>query len=193
MDLFSLHGYIPKEQNLKVSVSHFEYTPDEILPGGNQNEETIELGENHFKVIDLIIQSSGNGYALNNSNSLFHELLETNNAVYSNQKTSGGNLKFVLDVKYNTYGLYYCVEKASDTLYYIYTFTVDDLSSAAGTNTEICVYKTLVEKTNDEWVAKSSALGYAKTARMRDLGVSSVSQSIDYNINVDSWHLPALG
>ena len=85
--------------------------------------------------------------------------------------------------------MYYCLEKASDTVYYAYTFSVDDLSAAAGTNTEICVYKTLIEKTNGEWVAKSSTVGYAKTARLRDLGVSAASQTIEYSINVDSWHL----
>lgn len=99
----------------------FEYPPEEILPGGEM--EDAELGESHFALIDLILNERDKGYGLNYSNNVvLHRYLKNQPVVYSNQKVSGGNLKFILDPKNNTHGLYYCIEKVSDTEYYIYLF-----------------------------------------------------------------------
>ncbi len=178
----------PKEQNIGLSLSVFEYTPEEILPGGSENTGEVQLGQNHFAVVDLIVNSAGNGYSLNNSNSLLHNLLEDKPAVYSNQKTSGGNLKFILDPQNNTHNLYYCLQKVTDTLYYAYTFNIDDLSTAGGTDLEIPVYRTSIEKT-DSWKATVSHIGYAKIVRLSDIGVSSASHTLDYSVDYISWHL----
>ena len=88
-------GSAPQQKNIGLTLSVFEYPPEEILPGGSENTGEVELGENHFAVIELIVNGAGNGYSLNSSNSLLHELLEKVPAIYSNQKTSGGNLKFI--------------------------------------------------------------------------------------------------
>jgi hypothetical protein len=107
--------------------------------------------------------------------------------LFSNQKISGGNLKFILDPKNNTHKLYYVIEKSSDTLYYIYTFSTDALATASGTEIEIEVYRTTVEKSN-KWVATVSYKGAAKTLRLSDINVSADSQSQKYSINIETWH-----
>ena len=185
-------GPTPADKSVGVSLSIFDYPPEEVLPGGGGggggNTDPVNPGENHFKIIDIIVNTANKDYSLNNSNSLFHSLLKKQPVVYSNQKTSGGNLKFVLDPTNNTHGLYYCIEKANDTLYYIYTFSVDDLSTAGGSATEIQAYRTSVEKT-DKWRATVSYSGYALTTELSDIGIAAASQALKYSIVVSSWHL----
>ena len=116
------------QQNVNVSLSVFDYPPEQILPGGDT--ETAPLGEDHFKLIELILWEDDKDYGLNiNKNAVIHQYLKSHKVVYSNQKISGGNMKFILDSRNNTHGLYYCVEKVSDTLYYCYTFDVNALYS----------------------------------------------------------------
>lgn len=117
-----------------------------------------------------------------------HSYLKKQPVVFSNQKVSGGNLKFILDAKNNTHGLYYCLEKVDDATIYVYTFSVDELSTASGSNNEITAYRTTLEKT-DKWRATKSYLGYAKTKNLRDMDVSADSNTIGYSIDVASWHL----
>ncbi len=176
----------PVEQTVSLSLSLFEYPPEEILPGGELEE--APLGEDHFGLIDLILNENKKGYGLNiNNNVVLHKYLKSDGVAYSNQKVSGGNLKFILDPKNNTHGLYYCLEKVTDTLYYAYTFSTDALSSAGGSNVEIVAYRTNLEKT-DKWRATTSYLGYAKTKSLSDLGVSADPNTIEYSIDMSSWH-----
>ena len=98
------------EQQVGISLSVFDYPPEQILPGG----DTIPAnpGENHMALIELILWEDDKDYGLNiNKNAHIHQLLKSQDVVYSNQKSSGGNLKFILDQKFNTFGLYYCIEK----------------------------------------------------------------------------------
>ena len=179
-----------KDQRIDVSLSVFDYPPEQILPGGDTEQAAI--GENHHKLIDLVLNESEKGYGLNEgSNAFLHSLLKKNKYVYSNQKTSGGNLKFIIDPKnaFNTFGLYYSLEKVSDTLYYCYTFDIDDLSTASGTSVYITVYRTSLVKT-DKWRAPVSYKGVAQTVKLSDLGVSAASQSLGYSIDMASWRLP---
>ena len=174
--------------DVNVSLSVFDYPPEQILPGGNT--EQAQLGENHLKTIDLVLNESKKGYGLNiNNNVLIHQYLKTHKVIYSNQKVSGGNLKFILDPQNNTQGLYYCVEKISDTLYYCYTFDINSLATYGGTDEYITVYRTSLVKT-DKWKATTSYLGIAKTIRLSNLGVSADSQSLSYSIDVTTWRLP---
>ena len=179
----------PAEQAIGVSLSVFDYPPEEILPGGDQNDDPVELGQDHFVLIDLILNERQKGYGLNYSNNVvLHRYLEDNRVVYSNQKVSGGNLKFILDPKNNTHGLYYCVEKISDTEYYAYTFSDDALATAAGSSAEITAYRTTLVKT-DKWNATTSYLGYAKVKRLSELGESADPNTIAYSIDVSTWHM----
>ena len=177
-----------QEQNVSVSLNVFEYPPEQILPGGDTEE--APLGENHLALTQLILWEEEKGYGLNiNNNVLIHQYLKQNKVIYSNQKVSGGNLKFILDPHNNTHGLYYCIEKVSDTLYYSYTFDVNHLSTASGTNEYIPVYRTSLVKT-DEWRATVSYEGVAQTVRLSDIDVSADSQSLKYSIAVETWRLP---
>lgn len=176
----------PAEQEMMLSLAVFEYKPEEILPGGEMEEAV--LGEDHYGLIDLILNEKQKGYGLNiNDNVLLHQYLERQKVVYSNQKVSGGNLKFILDPKNNTHGLYYCLEKVSDTEYYAYTFSTSALSTASGSSTEIVAYRTTLLKT-DKWRATTSYLGYALTKSLSDLGESADPNTIKYSIDVTTWH-----
>ena len=84
-----------------VSLSEFEWKPEEILPTES------EIGENHLALIELFLNEDNKGYGLNyDSKHVLERYLNKNGVVFSNQKVSGGNLKFVSD---ETNQLYYCV------------------------------------------------------------------------------------
>ena len=171
--------------NTGLKISIFDYAPEEILPGGDIVES--ELGGNHYVLVDLVLNESNKGYGLNISNNVvLHKYLKQQPVVYSNQKVSGGNLKFILDPQNNTHGLYYCVEKVTDTEYYCYTFSTDALATAAGSDVMIPAYRTTLVKT-DYWRATVSYLGNVKTASLSSLGVSADSQAIKYSIVVSTW------
>lgn len=174
------------QKQMDIMLMDFEFAPEQLLPGGEV--EDAELGESHFKLIDLVLNEDDKGYGLNiNDNVLIHRYLERERVVYSNQKISGGNLKHILDPANNTHGLYYCVEKISDTEYYCYTFETDDLELYGDTNGEIVAYRTLLVKT-DIWRATSSAYGYATVRRLTYFGPSADPKAIPYSIDVTTWH-----
>ena len=177
---------VPQSYSIYHHLGEFGYAPEEVVPGG---EHEADLSENHLALIDLILNEKDKGYGMNISiNVLIHQYLRSQSVVFSNQKVSGGNLKFILDAKNNTHGLYYCVEKVSDDLYYCYTFGLDDLEAAEESGTEIQVYRTLLEKT-DKWRATKSYVGYAKVRQLRYFNVSSDPQSEPYSIDVTTWHV----
>ena len=174
----------PAEQQIGLSLLEFDYTPEEILPGGDN--EAPEIGQNHLALIDLILNDRN--YGLNyGSKTTLHDYLEDKGVVYSNQKVSGGNLRHLLNPTDNTHNMYYCLEKVSDTVYYAYTFSMDDLSTAGGSTVEIVAYRTVFEKT-DQWNATTSHYGYARTRTLRDLGASADSNAIPYSIDMSTWH-----
>ena len=178
----------PVDTSFGLSLSVFEYPPEEILPGGDMEE--AKPGENHMALIELILWEDDKDYGLNiNNNALIHRYLKSNRVVYSNQKISGGNMKFILDPKNNTHGLYYCIEKVSNTEYLCYTFAIDALSAAGGTSDEIEVFRTTLTKTGSLWEATTSYRGSAKTARLSDLGESADPNTLSYSIDVDTWHI----
>ncbi len=175
----------PVSDTSNLTASLFEYAPEEILPGGDIVES--ELGGNHYVLVDLVLNENNKGYGLNISNNVvLHKYLKQQPVVYSNQKVSGGNLKFILDPQNNTHGLYYCVEKVTDTQYYCYTFSTDALVTAAGTDVKIPAYRTTLVKT-DYWRATTSYLGNVETIALRDLDISADSQAIKYSIDVTTW------
>ena len=176
----------PTSEIISISLGEFEFAPEQILPGGDVVDS--ELGENHLWLIDLILNENGKDYGLNYApNGVLHSYLKNEGVVFCNQKTSGGNLKFILDTKYNTHKLYYCLEKKSDTEYYCYTFGTDALSSVGGSAAEMEVYRTILVKT-DKWRSTTSSRGLAKTKLLSSMGASASSGSILYSIDVTTWH-----
>lgn len=189
---FTLGYTEPKSQDVGVSLSVFDYPPEQILPGGGDNtdddDEEVNINNtNHYTLIDLLLNAD-KSYGLNQNNSFLYELLEVDTLMYSNQHVTGGNLKFVLDDKTNTSGLYYCVEMISEIECYAYTFAKADLATAGGSVVEIPAYKTILKK-DTKWEAITSYLGYAKTVSLSSLGIQGGSQAdIYYTIDVDTWH-----
>lgn len=166
------------QENLSVSLSDFEWKPEEILPTES------EIGENHLALIELILNENNKGYGLNYDNKhVLEGYLDKYGLVFSNQKVSGGNLKFVSD---ETNQLYYCVEKISETMYYAYTFSFSDLNSVKGTATAMPVYRTVLEKT-DIWRAPRSYFGYAQTKLLRAFGAENTPGTLEYSIDVSTW------
>ena len=192
---FSIYGdwtyfadIVPMGYTVYHHMGVFEYKPEEILPGGESNNQEVELGGNHFVLVDLILNENDKGYGLNiNNNVLLHQYLKKQKVVFSNQKVSGGNLKFILDPSNNTHGLYYCLEKVSDTEYNAYTFSTSELERVMGTSEEIVAYKTILKKTT-KWEATTSFLGYAKTSSLTSLGANADPKAIPYSIDVETWH-----
>ncbi|MBQ4120880.1 MAG: hypothetical protein IJD35_02575 [Clostridia bacterium] len=180
-------GPTPGNLELSIPLNDFEYSPEEILPGGSNTES--ELGGDHYTLVDLILNTGQKGYGLNEpTGTLIHNYLNSQPVIYSNQKITGGNLKFILDPKNNTHGLYYCIQKISDTEYYSYTFSSNYLSTTVGTENEILVYKTILVKT-DQWDATVSYVGYAKVRSLSDWGVNADPNTLPYSIDVETWHL----
>jgi len=165
-------------EDFSISLSEFEWEPDQILPTESG------IGENHLALIELILNESNKGYGLNYDNKhVLEGYLNDYGIVFSNQKVTGRNLKFVSD---ETNQLYYCVEKISDTMYYAYTFSYNDLNSANDTDTVMPVYRTVLEKT-DIWRAPRSYFGYAQTKLLRDFGAENVPGTLEYSIDVSTW------
>ena len=166
------------QQDLSVSLSEFEWKPDEILPTES------EIGENHLALIELILNENNKGYGLNYDNKhVLEGYLDKYGLVFSNQKVSGGNLKFVSD---ETNQLYYCVEKISETIYYAYTFSFSDLNLVKGTAAVMPVYRTVLEKT-DIWRAPRSYFGYAQTELLRAFGEENTPGTLEYSVDVSTW------
>lgn len=168
----------PLEQGLESYMGEFAWAPEEILPTES------ELGKNHLALIELILNENNKGYGLNyDKKQVLESYLNSKGIIFSNQKTTGGNMKFVSD---ETRALYYCVEKITDTMYYAYTFVVADLRGAAGTADKIPVYRTVLEKT-DKWRAPKSYFGYALVKPLSAFSASAVSGEFSYTIDVDTW------
>ena len=183
---YALQDLSPSNGDVGFGVQQFEFAPENILPGGGHEE--VELGGDHYGLIDLILNENDKGYGLNiNNNVVLHQYLRRQPVVFSNQKVSGGNLKFILDPQNNTHGLYYCLEKETDTQYYAYTFSVAALEEAAATGGEIAVYKTALVKT-DLWRATVSYFGYAYVRSLSTFDVSADPKSVPYSIDVGSFH-----
>ncbi len=164
--------------DMSVALSEFEWKPDEILPTES------EIGENHLALIELILNENQKGYGLNYDNKqVLEKYLENYGIVFSNQKVTGGNIKFVSD---ETNQLYYCVEKITDTMYYAYTFSFSDLNAVKGTTQVMTVYRTILEKT-DIWRAPRSYFGYAQTKLLRDFGAENVPGTLAYSVDVGTW------
>ena len=164
--------------DLSVALNEFAWKPVDILPTES------ELGKNHLALIELILNENNKGYGLNyDKKHVLEQYLNSEGIVFSNQKTTSGNLKFVSD---ETKQLYYCIVKISETEYYAYTFAKADVASAMGSNTKIPVYRTILQKTN-RWEAPKSYFGYAKTASLRSFGASNVSGELAYSIGPDSF------
>ena len=179
----------PISDALGLDMGIFEYAPEEILPGGDANDGTVTPGESHLGLMGLVLNEATN-FGLNlGDKSVIHSNLQTRTVLFCNQNASGKNLKHLLNNKDNTYGLYFCVEKVTDTMYYLYSFALSDLPDMGGHLGEISVYKTVMEKT-DIWRGTVSYLGHAQVKGLTEMGASPLNDKDTsvYSIDVTTWH-----
>ena len=160
-------------QSHSVSVSEFEYTPEEVIPGGDIE---APLGENHLDLITLILNDDR--YGLNATQKpIIHNLLKNpGDVIYCDQNVQGGNLKhLMIDSSSATDQLGFVITKVSDTEYHAFTFCYHDVRNGEiGSNVQ--AYKTILEKKQDGiWYATKSYMGYAAI-----FSPGIVSVSIDY-------------
>ena len=152
-----------KESQTNVTLNEFGYAPEEVLPGGDNDEEVI-VGENHLMLIQNIVNHVT--YGLNaTSKPIVREYLEDGvGVVYSNQKVSGGNLKHMLIDDYRMEKLDFAVKYETSSFYTAYTFESKYLETQYLGTTIVC-YKTDMVKEGNEWVAKSSYHGTVRLLR----------------------------
>ena len=173
---------------MNIFFTVFAYTPEEVLPGGEDNDKPVQPGQNHNWLIDRILNEPTKNYGLNPGGKEIISILNSKGFLYCNQKSSGSNFKFLLDSE-EADELYYTIEKVTDTEYYAYTFAVQDLINAEDTNNEIEVYRTTLVKSGNKWSATLSYLGYAKTKKASQLGFSyAPNWPSNYSIDMTTWH-----
>lgn len=171
----------------------FDYAPEEVLPGDDGEgggTGTVTPGENHLGLLELVLNEDSN-FGLNLGNkSVIYTNLKSRKVLFCNQSGSGKNLKHLLNHEYNTYGLYFCVEKVTDTFFYLYSFSVHDLPDMGGNGGEIVVYRTTLEKT-DEWRGTVSYVGHAYVKELSAMGASALNEkdTSEYSIDITTWHV----
>ena len=165
-------------KELGVDLLVFGYAPEEVLP---DDEEADKLGQNHFDLIEKILNEVS--YGLNATKKpIIHELLnKQGDVVYCEQNVQGGNLKHILIDGTSAYGLLFQIEYVSDTEYITYTYIVGDVKNKP-IGTEIDVYKTVMT-TNEKgvWNAPTSYYGKAPIVSVR------TSNSTVRAINSKAW------
>ena len=166
------------QTGIDLGVEIFEYKPEEVLPG---DQESTKLHENHNNLVKNIVNHVD--YGLNATKKpIVRELLEDGaGVVYSNQNVSGGNLKHMMLGSSDVEGLMFCVEYVTDNEYNAYTFS-GKLVGSQNIGVSIDVYKTVITKTGDTWVATISFIGKAQISTVY---TSSSEQVI--SINVKTW------
>ena len=167
----------PVENDVALSIVEFTYKPEEILPGGSNQQ--AQLGQNHVELITIIVEEVTyglNSTAGQNKQIIHKNLINPGDVLYCDQHTTGGNLnKLMVEESDNAQQLYFVIKKISDTEYHTFTMKHSDIEKAV--YTEIEVYLTVMEKgTNGIWVAARSYVG---TARVSAPG--KVPKAIDVN------------
>lgn len=157
-----------KTIDIPISLIEFIYTPEEVLPG----HEVGHLHQNHQEVVYNITDHVK--YGLNyQQKPLLTNYLNQNGVVYSNQKATGGNLKFLGD---ESESIMWIVYKETDTEYHIFTFT-DDRVNSSNVNYVKEVYKTKCVYENGTWQNVRAFKGEAPVAEIDNL----------YTINYEVW------
>lgn len=159
-----------------ISMEVFGYPPDEIIPGGGDNDDPIEVGNDHMELIHNIVYHKS--YGLNATHKpIIHEVLsEDGNVIYCDQNVQGGNLKHLaIDKSDNSQKLYFVISRKSATEYHAFTMRQLDVNRTVGTR--ITVYKTLLIKGSDgKWIYTLSYKGMAEVNNP-----SITGQAIDVN------------
>ena len=189
--VFSYQNQPPNDlmASSNITLSDFEFSPEEVLPGGSgsggtggTSGEPVQVGENHMELINNILNHMS--YGLNaTAKPIIHTVLNANGKViYCDQNVQGGNLKHLaIDKSDNAQKLYFVIHRISATEYHTFTMLASEVDAPISTWIE--VYKTIMIK-NDEgkWIYTYSHKG---KAQVFDPG-SIVDQAIDVNTYQDA-------
>ena len=175
----------PQSLPFDVTMDKFEYKPEEILPG----EEEDEKKGNHWSLIERILNDRT--YGLNGQRNTIENALKKDGAVYcENNSISGGTLKSLFLDDTNSENLRFLLVYVNQNQIYAYTYSGIPQDGEQFDVTEIVTYKTLLSygehvrddgSTKVEWYASESAYGKAVVC---DPDVKHVERSVDYL----NWH-----
>ena len=163
------------EANRGIILGGFYYNSQEILP---DSSEDIKNKENHYLLIENILNHNKYGLNRNDKEVIHNYLGEDGNILYGQQNVSGGNLKHVLVKNTSAENVQFVITRISATEYHAYTYKVADLNGTAmGSYLE--AYKTILvygehEDGEAEWHLHGSLHGYAKA-----FAPKVVSKSVD--------------
>ena len=163
------------EANRGIILGGFYYNSQEILP---DSSEDIKNKENHYLLIENILNHNKYGLNSNDKEVIHNYLGEDGNILYGQQNVSGGNLKHVLVKNTSAENVQFVITRISATEYHAYTYKVADLNGTAmGSYLE--VYKTILvygehEDGEAEWHLHGSLHGYAQA-----FAPKVVSKSVD--------------
>ena len=161
--------------NKGIILGGFYYDSQEILP---DSSEDIKNKENHYLLIQNILNHKKYGLNSNDKEVIHNYLDEDGNILYGQQSVSGGNLKHVLVKNTSAENVQFVITRISATEYHAYTYKVADLNGTAiGSYLE--VYKTILVYGKHEdgetiWHLHGSMQGYAQAFAPR-----VVSKSVD--------------
>ena len=151
--------------SVAVDLVPFEYSAEEILPGGSN--VAAPIGENHLLLIWYILNVDDYGLNKTKKPIIHNYLKKPGDVVYCDQQTSGGQLKHVMaEIDSNTERLYFIVTEISDTHYDCYTMRYSDITNKE-IGTLVDVYRTALvygeDPTTGEvcWHASTSEYGKA--------------------------------
>lgn len=169
------------ESEKGVIVSEFGFKVEEVVPGGGGeiDDSNVEVGQNHYNMIDSIVNNLKYGLNTTGNQPIIHNKLTYDGAVlYCEDNVQGGNLKaFFVGVADNAEKVFFVIHRESATEYQIYTMLDSDLDKGVGTRIE--VYKTLAEKKDGKW---ESTISYKGTAQINRPGTKTA-----YGIDVHTF------
>ena len=158
-----------KQTDVNLGVNAFEYAPEEVLPG---DEEDTQIGHNHLELIEKILNEVS--YGLNATKKpIIHNLLnKVGDVVYCQQNVQGGNLKHLMIDGTGAYDLLFQIEYVDENTYITYTYVHGDILTVP-LGDRIYAYKTTMSRGNNGvWTAPTSFYGSAVVMR------SPISSSI---------------
>ena len=168
-----------------VSMDTFEYAPEEVLPG----EEEDKNDGNHWSLIERILNHIT--YGLNGNRDTMENALKKEGVLYcENNSISGGNLKSLFIDESNSANVRFLLVSISNKEIHAYTYSGIQGTGEQFGKTEIVTYKTVLRygshvrkdgTTVVEWYAEESEYGMALVI---DPDVKHVERSVDYT----RWH-----
>ena len=151
-----------------IHLSEFVWEPEEILP-------TVQPGQNFLDLYNSILENNKAG--LNGSKDVLENAVikADDGLLHCNENVQGGNLKHLF-ITSASRELEFVMERVTNTTFNLYIYRQADTNGAMGV-TRIEVYKTILKKTNGEWIGEETQFGYATLQYFPGTSVRSIDTS----------------